>query len=68
MYYRLHGSPKVYYSAYSNDYLQALAVTLRESANTAPTWCIFDNTAQGAATEDALAVSDRLGQIRDDRK
>ena len=68
VYYRLHGSPKVYYSAYSDEYLQALAVTLREAANTAPTWCIFDNTAQGAATEDALAVSNRLGQIRDDRE
>jgi len=65
VYYRLHGSPKVYYSAYPAEYLEALAVTLREAANTASTWCIFDNTAQGAATANALAVSERLDQSRD---
>ncbi len=68
VYYRLHGSPKVYSSAYPAGYLDALAVTLREAADTAPTWCIFDNTAQGAATADALAVSERLGQVMDDHE
>ncbi len=60
VYYRLHGSPRVYYSAYSEPYLAALAATLREAARSAPVWCIFDNTAQGAATDDALAVMERL--------
>lgn len=67
VYYRLHGSPKVYYSAYPAEYLETLAVTLREAAKTAPTWCIFDNTAQGAATLDALAVSGRLAESGEDR-
>ena len=66
VYYRLHGSPKVYYSAYPAEYLEALAVSLREAARTAPTWCIFDNTAQGAATADALALSERLCGSGDD--
>jgi uncharacterized protein YecE (DUF72 family) len=60
VYYRLHGSPRVYYSAYSEPYLAALAATLREAARSAPVWCIFDNTALGAATDDALAVMERL--------
>ena len=57
-YHRLHGSPRMYYSAYSEEYLADLASRL--DAAPAPTWCIFDNTASGAATADAFAVLDRL--------
>lgn len=57
-YYRLHGSPKIYYSAYSGEYLEALAVRLANA--TVPTWCIFDNTALFEATANALTVLDRL--------
>ena len=57
VYYRLHGSPRIYYSAYNPDYLQELAARLvGASATGAEVWCIFDNTAEGAATGDALAV------------
>jgi uncharacterized protein YecE (DUF72 family) len=57
VYYRLHGSPRIYYSAYPTDYLEAIAGKLAESmARGVQTWCIFDNTAEGAATGDALAV------------
>jgi len=59
-YYRLHGSPRMYYSGYHEGYLDALANRLAESAAATPTWCIFDNTALGAATADALAVLERL--------
>jgi uncharacterized protein YecE (DUF72 family) len=61
VYYRLHGSPKVYYSAYSEDYLASLAETLTRAARSAAVWCIFDNTAAGAATVNALEV---LGRVR----
>ena len=58
VYYRLHGSPRIYYSAYPADYLETISRKLAESAaNNTPTWCIFDNTAEGAATGDALAVT-----------
>lgn len=60
VYYRLHGSPKVYYSAYPAQYLDALAGRIVGAANAAPVWCIFDNTALGAATADALAVLEQL--------
>lgn len=55
-YVRLHGSPRVYYSQYGTDRLIALARTLDPAA--AETWVIFDNTALGAAAEDALAFGE----------
>ncbi len=57
VYYRLHGSPRVYYSAYDRPYLDRLAAKLRAHARTGTTtFCIFDNTALGAATLNALDV------------
>lgn len=53
-YYRLHGSPRTYWSAYSQDALDDLAVSLRET--TGEVWCVFDNTASGAAFENAWYV------------
>jgi uncharacterized protein YecE (DUF72 family) len=56
-YYRLHGSPKIYYSAYSAEYLAAIAQVLAgDAAAGVETWCIFDNTAAFAATGDALTT------------
>jgi uncharacterized protein YecE (DUF72 family) len=63
VYYRLHGSPKVYYSAYPDQYLDSLAKTLVKAAKSADVWCIFDNTAAFAATGDALTTR-RLVQAR----
>jgi uncharacterized protein YecE (DUF72 family) len=61
VYYRLHGSPRMYYSGYSADYLAALARRLaEEAARSVPVWCIFDNTALGSATVDALTVLEQL--------
>jgi uncharacterized protein YecE (DUF72 family) len=60
-YFRLHGSPRVYYSSYEDDSLDALAVKLRNlQRRRIPTWCIFDNTTLGAATGDALSSVERL--------
>lgn len=61
VYYRLHGSPRIYYSAYEPAYLDALAARLRdEAAAGRQVWCIFDNTASGAAAADALGLVARL--------
>jgi uncharacterized protein YecE (DUF72 family) len=54
VYYRLHGSPQMYYSSYSDDYIQATADILVRAAATREAWCIFDNTALGAAAGNAL--------------
>jgi uncharacterized protein YecE (DUF72 family) len=53
-YYRLHGSPVPYRSSYDDGRLEQYAA--RIAAEPAPGWCIFDNTASGAATADALKL------------
>jgi uncharacterized protein YecE (DUF72 family) len=56
-YYRLHGSPRIYYSAYSPENLAAIAERIAsDAADEIETWCIFDNTAAFAATGDALTT------------
>jgi uncharacterized protein YecE (DUF72 family) len=61
VYLRLHGSPRVYYSSYEPQLLQELAARMRiAEADGAEVWCIFDNTASGAAAADALALQRRL--------
>lgn len=56
VYYRQHGSPRTYYSRYEPPEIAALAVRLDRSS--APErWCIFDNTAAGAAAENALELA-----------
>jgi uncharacterized protein YecE (DUF72 family) len=55
-YYRWHGSPRVYYSDYSTAALAALKRRLEDRVRESSTWCIFDNTASGAALGNALAL------------
>ena len=56
-YSRLHGSPRTYYSSYAPAFLEALADRLvaHRRAGTR-SWCIFDNTASGAAAANALEL------------
>jgi uncharacterized protein YecE (DUF72 family) len=56
VYYRLHGSPRCYFSPYQQPFLAAIARRLREEHG--PAWCIFDNTGSGAAFENALRLRD----------
>lgn len=60
VYYRLHGSPRMYYSPYGTAYIEQLAQTLAVVGPNIPIWCIFDNTAAGAATQDALLLQQTL--------
>ena len=56
-YIRLHGSPVIYHSSYSDSYLDNLAGALDEHVQTGRrTWCVFDNTASGAAVPNALEL------------
>lgn len=58
VYHRLHGSPRVYYSDYAPERIEATAVALQSSKDVhAECWCIFDNTTLGAATGNALALA-----------
>ncbi len=57
-YYRWHGSPRIYFSDYDAAALASLKRKLDESCRRdVPTWCIFDNTASGAALGNALALA-----------
>jgi uncharacterized protein YecE (DUF72 family) len=54
-YFRWHGSPRIYFSDYDAAALTALKRRLdQEHSRGVPTWCIFDNTASGAALGNAL--------------
>lgn len=56
-YWRWHGSPRIYYSAYDDTALQALAEAVRGQARAGRiAWCIFDNTAHGHAVADAAQL------------
>ena len=61
VYYRLHGSPRIYWSDYEPERIAALADRLRRAAEPdVDRWCIFDNTTLGAATGNALALAGLL--------
>lgn len=64
-YWRLHGAPKVYYSAYDDAFIQSVAQQIR-TARTAGSdvWCIFDNTAAGEAIPNALSLMRVLAGAR----
>ncbi|MBA2673931.1 DUF72 domain-containing protein [Ramlibacter sp.] len=63
VYLRLHGSPRMYYSSYPPEQLQAVAHRMRQASDAGQeVWCIFDNTASGAAADNALALLRALYQ------
>jgi uncharacterized protein YecE (DUF72 family) len=63
LYLRLHGSPRVYYSAYEDTLLQTLADRMRVAAMEGrEVWCIFDNTAGQAAAGNALRLRELLAR------
>ena len=62
VYFRLHGSPRMYYSSYARGYLVELASRMRAATcGERACWCIFDNTAEGAAWENALDLQELQG-------
>lgn len=58
VYYRLHGSPRKYYSGYEEESISRLATAVRKAVG--EVWCMFDNTAGGAAAGDALSLLSAL--------
>ncbi len=60
-YLRLHGSPRRYYSSYEPQTIAALARRIRRAlGDNQEVWCIFDNTASGAAAHNALLLKQCL--------
>lgn len=65
IYYRLHGSPKMYYSAYTAEYLKGLSEEVRfPDAECEEVWCVFDNTARHASWDNALELQRLVGLRR----
>jgi uncharacterized protein YecE (DUF72 family) len=53
------------FSAYGPDDLDALADKIARYARSgAPVWCIFDNTAHGAAVPNALSLLDAISALK----
>lgn len=66
-YFRLHGSPRLYYSAYGPQAIAHWHRRMQAAAQgSSHVWCIFDNTAEGAATVDALDMLRGPGPAGDD--
>ena len=59
-YYRLHGSPRTYWSRYDANYIATLARAIVAWPPTVQVWCIFDNKASGAAFETAWELQEAV--------
>ncbi|SFD98556.1 DUF72 domain-containing protein [Massilia yuzhufengensis] len=69
VYVRLHGTPRIYYSRYTPEYVESVRRDLaRHVAAGRTCWCIFDNTASGEAVANALELLHGTdGQALDDK-
>lgn len=68
-YYRWHGSPRIYYSSYNDPTISELAQ--RAACITSEgrdVWCIFDNTAEGSATLNALTMQSCCNKTLEDER
>ena len=60
-YYRLHGSPRMYYSEYSKEFLEEVARAVEDLPEGVETWVVFDNTAAGEAFGNAVELEGMVG-------
>ena len=56
LYHRWHGQPRMYWSRYEPQWLRERADGLARWPGEAECWCVFDNTASGAAIGNALEL------------
>ena len=64
-YWRLHGSPRTYYSEYDKQWLRTFAKRLKlfvDASEVQEAWVIFDNTALGHATANAVWMDAALSR------
>ncbi len=59
VYFRLHGSPRTYFTPYEQPFMMAIAE--RAADYSVPVWVIFDNTGSGAAFENAVRMRELVG-------
>jgi len=63
-YFRLHGSPRKYWSEYGEDFLRVLANRIESEKRAEEVWVIFDNTASNHALGNAMTLRKILGLSR----
>ena len=56
VYFRLHGSPQKYWSRYPDAYVREVASAIGALPAQTEAWCVFDNTAAGAAIDNAYQL------------
>lgn len=66
VYLRLHGSPRIYSSPYEDAVLREIAAQI-ETCQSGQSWCVFDNTASGAAASNALTLRSFLTADQSER-
>ena len=66
-YFRLHGSPRMYWSRYDAAQLDAWIGRMLQFKVQSEVWCVFDNTAGNFALNNALAVSVGVNAARSPR-
>jgi uncharacterized protein YecE (DUF72 family) len=62
LYHRWHGAPRMYWSRYTTAWVAERAAELKQWPQAAERWCIFDNTASGAAIANALELRSMVMQ------
>ncbi len=62
-YFRLHGSPRKYWSDYDAKFLRGIAAAVK-SGRSAETWVVFDNTAGSHALGNALTLRKLLAKAK----
>jgi uncharacterized protein YecE (DUF72 family) len=63
-YLRLHGTPRVYYSPYGPEDIDWAARIIAGRLKAGhDAWCIFDNTAEGHAMPNAIALMQRVHEV-----
>ena len=60
VYYRLHGSPDKYWSIYEKARLAQWMQALKALPRATLAWCVFDNTASGGATANAIQMQEGI--------
>jgi uncharacterized protein YecE (DUF72 family) len=60
IYYRFHGVPHLYYSAYDESFLQKVIMAIRSAKQVKQAFVYFNNTAQTSAIENARYVQELI--------
>jgi uncharacterized protein YecE (DUF72 family) len=53
LYFRFHGTPRLYYSSYKNEFLKKIADGIANTSSVKEAYVFFNNTATSAAIENA---------------